>query len=51
VDGKAIKRVGQAASSPCGAAKAGVLGGKALVALELRSGVVVAMATHADGET
>jgi hypothetical protein len=27
------------------------LGGKALVALELRSGVVVAMATHADGET
>jgi hypothetical protein len=31
--------------------KGGVLGGKALVALELRSGVVVAMATHADGET
>jgi hypothetical protein len=28
-----------------------VLGGKALVALELRSGLVVAMATHADGET
>ena len=31
--------------------KGGVLGGKALVALELRSGLVVAMATHADGET
>ena len=29
----------------------GVLGGKALVALELRSGLVVAMATHPDGET
>jgi hypothetical protein len=31
--------------------KEGVLGGKALVALELRSGLVIAMATHADGET
>ena len=31
--------------------KGGVLGGKALVAVELRSGVAVAMATAADGET
>ncbi len=31
--------------------KGGVLGGKALVALELRSGLAVAMATAADGET
>ena len=31
--------------------KGGVLGGKALVALELRRGVAVAMATDADGET
>ena len=31
--------------------KGGVLGGKALVALELRSGLAVAMATHPDGET
>src|SRR5215475_14607420 len=50
VDGKAIKRVAKRLK-PLRGCKGGVLGGKALVALELRSGVVVAMATHADGET
>jgi hypothetical protein len=50
VDGKAIKRVAKRLK-PVRGRKGGVLGGKALVALELRSGVVVAMATHADGET
>jgi hypothetical protein len=50
VDGKAIKRVAKRLK-PVRGRKGGVLGGKALVALELRSGMVVAMATHADGET
>ena len=50
VDGKAIKRVAKRLT-PLRGCRGGVLGGKALVALELRSGVVVAMATHADGET
>jgi hypothetical protein len=50
VDGKAIKRVAKRLK-PLRGRKGGVLGGKALVALELCSGVVVAMATHADGET
>jgi hypothetical protein len=50
VDGKAIKRVAKRLK-PLRGRKGGVLGGKALVALELRSGVVVAMATHPDGET
>jgi Transposase DDE domain len=50
VDGKAIKRVAKRLK-PLRGCRGGVLGGKALVALELRSGVVVAMATHADGET
>jgi hypothetical protein len=50
VDGKAIKRVAKRLK-PLRGRTGGVLGGKALVALELRSGVVVAMATHADGET
>jgi hypothetical protein len=50
VDGKAIKRVAKRLK-PLQGRKGGVLGGKALVALELRSGVVVAMATHPDGET
>lgn len=50
VDGKAIKRVANRLK-PLRGRKGGVLGGKALVALALRSGVVVAMATHADGET
>jgi Transposase DDE domain len=50
VDGKAIKRVAKRLK-PLQGRKGGVLGGKALVALELRSGLVVAMATHPDGET
>jgi hypothetical protein len=50
VDGKAIKHVAKRLK-PLRGRRGGVLGGKALVALELRSGVVVAMATHADGET
>jgi hypothetical protein len=50
VDGKAIKRVAKRLK-PLRGRKGGVLGGKALVALELRSGLAVAMATHADGET
>jgi hypothetical protein len=49
-DGKAIKRVAKRLK-PLRGRKGGGLGGKALVALELRSGLVVAMATHADGET
>ncbi|NOT56574.1 MAG: hypothetical protein HOP18_18400, partial [Deltaproteobacteria bacterium] len=50
VDGKAIKRVAKRLK-PLRGRKGGVLGGKALVALELRRGLVVAMATHTDGET
>jgi len=50
VDGKALKRVAKR-FKPVWGRKGGVLGGKALVALELRSGLVVAMATHAAGET
>jgi hypothetical protein len=50
VDGKAIKRVAKRLK-PLRGRRGGVLGGKALVALEVCSGVVVAMATHADGET
>jgi hypothetical protein len=50
VDGKASKRVAKRLK-PLRGRKGGVLGGKALVALELRRGVVVAMATHAEGET
>lgn len=48
-DGKAIKRVAKRLKPLQGRKGGG--GGKALVALELRSGVVVAMATHPDGET
>ena len=50
VDGKAIKRVAKRLKALWGR-KGGVLGGKALVALELRSGLAVALATAADGET
>lgn len=50
VDGKAIKRVAKRLK-PLQGRKGGVLGGKALVALDLRSGLAVAMATHPDGET
>jgi hypothetical protein len=48
--GKAIKRVAKRLK-PLQGRQGGVLGGKALVALELRSGLAVAMATHPDGET
>lgn len=50
VDGKAIKRVAKRLKALWGR-KGGVLGGKALVAVELRSGLAVALATAADGET
>ncbi len=50
VDGKTMKRVAKRLK-PLQGRKGGVLGGKALVALELRSGLAVAMATHPDGET
>jgi hypothetical protein len=50
VDGKAIKGVAKRLK-PLQGRKGGVLGGKALVALELSSGLVVAMATDPDGET
>ena len=50
VDGKALKRVAKRLK-PLQGRKGGVLGGKALVALELRRGLIVAMATHPDGET
>jgi hypothetical protein len=50
VDGKAIKRVAKRLK-PLQGRKGGILGGKALVALELRSGLAVAMATDPDGET
>lgn len=50
VDGKAIKRVAKRLK-PLQGRKGGILGGKALVALELSSGLAVAMATAPDGET
>lgn len=50
VDGKAIKRVAKR-RKPLQGRKGGILGGKALVALELRRGLAVAMATDPDGET
>ena len=50
VDGKALKRVAKRLK-PLRGRKGGVLGGKAWGALELCRGVVVAMATHAAGET
>jgi hypothetical protein len=50
VDGKALKRVAKRLK-PLPGRKGGVLGGKALVALELGSGLAVAMATPPDGET
>lgn len=49
VDAKAIKRVAKRLK-PLQGRKGGVVGGKAVVALELRSGLAVAMATHPDGE-
>lgn len=50
LDGKAIKRVAKRLK-PLRGRKGGVLGGKALVALELANGLAVAMATDPDGET
>src|SRR5262249_34517235 len=50
VDGKTIKRVAKRLK-PLRGRHGGVLGGKAVVALELASGLAVAMATAPDGET
>jgi hypothetical protein len=50
VDGKTIKRVAKRLK-PLRGRHGGVLGGKAVVALELASGLAVAMATDPDGET
>jgi len=50
LDGKAIKRVAKRLK-PLRGRKGGVLGGKALVALELATGLAIAMATDPDGET
>jgi Transposase DDE domain len=48
LDGKAIKKVAKRLKALQGV-KGGVLGGRALVALRLRKGVVVAMHAHPDG--
>lgn len=48
LDGKAIKKVAKRLKALQGV-KGGVLGGRALVALRLRQGVVVAMHAHPDG--
>lgn len=48
LDGKAIKRVAKRLKALQGV-RGGVLGGRALVALRLRQGVVVAMHAHPDG--
>jgi hypothetical protein len=50
VDGQALKRVAKRLK-PWQGRKGGVLGGKALVALELRRGLAVAMATAPEGES
>jgi Transposase DDE domain len=50
LDGKGIKRVPKRLR-PLRTSRGGVLGGKALVALHLRSGLAVAMATDPDGQT
>jgi len=49
VDGKAIKRLAKRLKVLRGR-KGGVLGGRALVGLSMRTGLVVAMAAHPDGE-
>jgi hypothetical protein len=49
LDGKAIKRVAKRLKLLRGV-QGGLLGGKALVALELNSGLAVALAAHPDGE-
>jgi hypothetical protein len=50
LDGKAVKRVPKRLR-PLRCQSGGVLGGKALVALHLASGLAVAMATDPDGDT
>jgi hypothetical protein len=50
VDGKVVKRVPKRLL-PLWHARGGVLGGKALVALDLTRGLAVALATDPDGET
>jgi len=50
VDGKAVKRVPKRLR-PLRGQSGGVLGGKALVALHLASGLAVALATDPDGDT
>jgi DDE family transposase len=50
LDGKTIKHVAKRLKLLRGV-RAGVLGGKTLVALELNSGLAVAMAAHPDGES
>ena len=49
LDGKAVKRVAKRLKLLRGV-RGGVLGGKALVALELNSGLAVALRAHPDGE-
>lgn len=49
VDGKAVKRVPKRLR-PARGRKGGLLGGKGLAALHLRSGLVLALATDPDGE-
>jgi hypothetical protein len=50
VDGKVVKRVPHRLR-PARQCKGGLLGGKGLVALHLRSGLALALATDPDGET
>lgn len=50
LDGKVVKRVPKRLK-PLQGVKGGVLGGKALAALDLASGLAVAMATALDGDT
>lgn len=50
LDGKVVKRVPKRLK-PLRGAKGGVLGGKALVALDLRHDLAVALATDPDGDT
>src|SRR5205807_675377 len=49
LDGKAVKRVAKRLKLLRGV-RGGLLGGKALVALELNTGLAVALAAHPDGE-
>jgi hypothetical protein len=49
LDGKALKRVAKRLK-PLRGVRGGVLGGRALVALSLRTGLAVAMHAHPDGE-